>query len=226
MISAMKELGEQALAEGGNAVIGIVSYYKKNVLLQRDPVSNATPVRWSPGVALERHSREGPLTITESVHHKAERPLHSRANCPHASQAPLKSHARTLLRADRPPPAAGRPQTAPASYRPAYPSPSCAAPPPCPKHSYAADKNGGRRNPVPLCPRAARPTIPLRHLIGARLSPSPPPPRARVTHFRHPTFRSPPSTPPKSRPPLTPAPPNAATSPSTNRPVSLKITNI
>lgn len=31
MISAMKELGERALAEGGNAVVGIVSYYKKNV---------------------------------------------------------------------------------------------------------------------------------------------------------------------------------------------------
>jgi hypothetical protein len=31
MISAMKELGERALAEGGNAVTGIVSYYKKNV---------------------------------------------------------------------------------------------------------------------------------------------------------------------------------------------------
>ncbi|WP_374382158.1 hypothetical protein [Dongia sp.] len=31
MISAMKELGERALAEGGNAVVGIVSYYKKKV---------------------------------------------------------------------------------------------------------------------------------------------------------------------------------------------------
>jgi uncharacterized protein YbjQ (UPF0145 family) len=31
MISAMKELGERAKAEGGNAVVGIVSYYKKNV---------------------------------------------------------------------------------------------------------------------------------------------------------------------------------------------------
>jgi uncharacterized protein YbjQ (UPF0145 family) len=29
MISAMKELGERAIAEGGNAVINIVSYYKK-----------------------------------------------------------------------------------------------------------------------------------------------------------------------------------------------------
>lgn len=29
MISAMKELGERALAEGGNAVVNIVSYYKK-----------------------------------------------------------------------------------------------------------------------------------------------------------------------------------------------------
>lgn len=31
MISALKELGERALTEGGNAVVGIVSYYKKNV---------------------------------------------------------------------------------------------------------------------------------------------------------------------------------------------------
>ncbi|MDY0873285.1 hypothetical protein [Dongia rigui] len=31
MISAMKELGERALAEGGNAVVGIVSFYKKKV---------------------------------------------------------------------------------------------------------------------------------------------------------------------------------------------------
>ncbi len=31
MISALKELRERALAEGGNAVINIVSYYKKNV---------------------------------------------------------------------------------------------------------------------------------------------------------------------------------------------------
>lgn len=31
MISAMKELGERALAEGGNTVVGIVSYYKKKV---------------------------------------------------------------------------------------------------------------------------------------------------------------------------------------------------
>lgn len=31
MISALKELGERALAEGGNAVVGVVSYYKKKV---------------------------------------------------------------------------------------------------------------------------------------------------------------------------------------------------
>jgi uncharacterized protein YbjQ (UPF0145 family) len=31
MMSALKELGERALAEGGNAVVGIVSYYKKRV---------------------------------------------------------------------------------------------------------------------------------------------------------------------------------------------------
>lgn len=31
MLSALKELGERALAEGGNAVVGIVSYYKKRV---------------------------------------------------------------------------------------------------------------------------------------------------------------------------------------------------
>ena len=31
MISALKELGERAQAEGGNAVVGIVSYYKKKV---------------------------------------------------------------------------------------------------------------------------------------------------------------------------------------------------
>ncbi|WP_374376108.1 hypothetical protein [Dongia sp.] len=31
MISALKELGERALAEGGDAVVGIVSYYKKRV---------------------------------------------------------------------------------------------------------------------------------------------------------------------------------------------------
>jgi uncharacterized protein YbjQ (UPF0145 family) len=31
MISALKELGERALSEGGNAVVGIVSYYKKKV---------------------------------------------------------------------------------------------------------------------------------------------------------------------------------------------------
>ena len=31
MISAMKELGERALTEGGNTVVGIVSYYKKRV---------------------------------------------------------------------------------------------------------------------------------------------------------------------------------------------------
>jgi uncharacterized protein YbjQ (UPF0145 family) len=31
MISALKELGERAQTEGGNAVIGIISYYKKNV---------------------------------------------------------------------------------------------------------------------------------------------------------------------------------------------------
>ena len=36
MLSALKELGERALAEGGNAVIGIVSYYKKK------PFSSAT----------------------------------------------------------------------------------------------------------------------------------------------------------------------------------------
>ena len=30
MISAMKELGERAVAEGGDTVINIVSYYKKN----------------------------------------------------------------------------------------------------------------------------------------------------------------------------------------------------
>lgn len=31
MMSALKELGERAIAEGGNAVINVVSYYKKNV---------------------------------------------------------------------------------------------------------------------------------------------------------------------------------------------------
>lgn len=31
MISAMKELAERARAEGGNAVVNIVSYYRKNV---------------------------------------------------------------------------------------------------------------------------------------------------------------------------------------------------
>jgi uncharacterized protein YbjQ (UPF0145 family) len=31
MMSALKELGERAVSEGGNAVINIVSYYKKNV---------------------------------------------------------------------------------------------------------------------------------------------------------------------------------------------------
>ncbi|WP_303978667.1 hypothetical protein [Dongia mobilis] len=36
MLSALKELGERALAEGGNAVVGVVSYYKKK------PFSSAT----------------------------------------------------------------------------------------------------------------------------------------------------------------------------------------
>jgi len=31
MMSALKELGERAVSEGGNAVINVVSYYKKNV---------------------------------------------------------------------------------------------------------------------------------------------------------------------------------------------------
>ncbi|MET1026299.1 MAG: hypothetical protein ABWY00_03960 [Dongiaceae bacterium] len=31
MMSALKELGDRAVSEGGNAVINIVSYYKKNV---------------------------------------------------------------------------------------------------------------------------------------------------------------------------------------------------
>lgn len=33
MLSALKELGERAIAEGGNAVINIVSYYKKKPFL-------------------------------------------------------------------------------------------------------------------------------------------------------------------------------------------------
>lgn len=52
MLSAMKELGERALAEGGNAVVNIVSYYKKRVF-ESDSLYECHAGAFVAGVALK-----------------------------------------------------------------------------------------------------------------------------------------------------------------------------